>query len=139
MELTTLLVEAFKSGKVTISQNNEPQLEIRAQNGNIDINAIDKKLIKKVISSVQEDSTKGGVRLRLQKTADIIRVARKNQPMVKQMVEDLCREGVTITFSYKGDRVATIGAEADSKLTRLVTGTKGIEINSPTKLAELTL
>ena len=55
------------------------------------------------------------------------------------MVEDLCKEGVTITLSYKGDKVATIGSQADSKLTRFVTGTKGIEINSPGKLAELGL
>jgi hypothetical protein len=55
------------------------------------------------------------------------------------LVEDLCKEGITITVSYKGDRVVTVGSEADSKLTRLVTGTKGIEINSPLKLAELGL
>ena len=53
------------------------------------------------------------------------------------MVEDLCSEGVTITVSYKGDRVVTVGSEANSKLTRLVTGTKGIEINSPLNLAEM--
>ena len=59
------------------------------------------------------------------------------RPLLKDIVEDLCREGVTITVSYKGDKVATIGSEANSKLTRLVTGTKGIEINSPTKLIEM--
>ena len=55
-------------------------------------------------------------------------------PLLKDIVEDLCREGVTITVSYKGDNVATIGSEANSKLTRLVTGTK---IYSPTKLIEM--
>jgi len=44
---------------------------------------------------------------------------------------------VTVTVSYKGERAVTIGAEANSKLTRLVTGTKGIEINSPRKLIEM--
>jgi uncharacterized lipoprotein YehR (DUF1307 family) len=56
---------------------------------------------------------------------------------VKELVEDLCSEGITITVSYKGDRVITVGSEANSKLTRVVTGTKGIEINSPLKLAEM--
>jgi hypothetical protein len=139
VELTTLLLEAFKSGKVTISQNNDPQLEIKAQNGNIDINATDKKLIKQVVSSAREGTSKGGIKERIQRTTSTIREARQSQPLVKAIVEDLCREGVTITFSYKGDRVATIGSEANSKLTRLVTGTKGIEINSPRKLAELGL
>ena len=57
--------------------------------------------------------------------------------MVKDIVEDLCREGVTVTISYKGDKVVTIGRDADSKLTRFITGTKGIEVNSPLKLIEM--
>ena len=139
MQLTTLLVEAIKSGKVTISENDVPQLEITAANKRIDINATDKQLIKEVVSSARQASSKGGVRERIQKSTSTIREARKTQPLVKEMVEDLCREGVTITVSYKGDRVVTVGSEANSKLTRLVTGTKGIEINSPRRLAEMTL
>lgn len=131
-----MLVEALKSGKVTVSENNVPQLEIKAQNGNIDINATDKKLIKEVLSSARQASSKGSVKERIQKTVSTVRESR---PLVKEMVDDLCKEGVTITFSYKGDRVATIGSQANSKLTRFVTGTKGIEINSPRKLAELSL
>ncbi len=42
-------------------------------------------------------------------------------------------------FSSKGDRVATIGSEANSKLTRFVSGTKGIEFNNPRRLIELGL
>jgi hypothetical protein len=57
--------------------------------------------------------------------------------MIKELVEDLCREGVTLTVSYKGDRVITVGREANAKLTRIVTGTRGVEINSPLKLAEM--
>lgn len=139
MQLTTLLVEAIKSGKVTISENDVPQLEITAANKRIDINATDKQLIKEVVSSARQASSKGSVRERLQKSTSTIRKARKTQSLVKEMVEDLCREGVTITVSYKGDRVVTVGSEANSKLTRLVTGTKGIEINSPRRLAEMTL
>ncbi len=138
-ELTTLLLEAFKSGKVTVSQNNEPQLEITANNGNLDINATDKKLIKEVMSGAREGTRKGGVIKSIKKTTSTLKEARKAKPLMQEMVEDLCREDVTITFSYKGDRVATIGSQANSKLTRLVTGTKGIEINSPRRLAELGL
>jgi len=35
------------------------------------------------------------------------------------------------------NRVFTIGAKADLKTTRAFTGTKGVEINSPLKLAEM--
>ena len=137
MQLTTLLVESIKSGKLTISENNIPQVEIRAQNKKIDIDAKEKQLIKEVVSSVRKGTVKGGVGKRIRKGVDQLRAANESRPLVKDIVEDLCREGVTITLSYKGDKVATIGSGADSKLTRFITGTKGIQINSAKKLIEL--
>ena len=137
--MTTFLVESLKSGKVTVSENNKPQLEITVRNKKIDIDAKDNTLIKDVVSSARKGTSKGGIKKRIQRTTSIISEARESRPLVKEMVEDLCKEGVTITLSYKGDKVATIGSQADSKLTRFVTGTKGIEINSPGKLAELGL
>lgn len=55
------------------------------------------------------------------------------------ILEDLCEEGVTVTVSYKGDRAVTIGSEANSKLTRFITGTRGIQIYNNLKLAEMTI
>lgn len=137
MQLTTLLVETLKSGKITISQNNKPAVEVNISEKKIDANIQDKEFIKEVMGSARKASTSKGIRKSIQSGVDTIREARKARPLVKELVEDLCSEGVTITLSYKGDRVVTVGSEADSKLTRVVTGTKGIEINSPLKLAEL--
>lgn len=137
MQLTTLLVDTLKSGKITISQNNVEAMEINVQNKKIDLNAKDKQFIKEIISSAREATAKKGVIESMHRGVDVLREARKSQPLVNELVEDLCREGVTITVSYKGDRVITVGAEANSKLTRIITGTKGIEINSPRKLAEM--
>jgi hypothetical protein len=137
VQLTTLLAESFKSGKITISENNVPQIEIKAENKHIDINAEDKKLIKDIVSGAREGNRKQGVTESIRRSVNTLSEARKMKPLIKEVVEDLCREGVTVTVSYKGDRVVTIGSEANSKLTRFVTGTKGIEINSPGKLAEL--
>ena len=137
MQLTTLLVETFKSGKITISQNNVEAIEVNVQNKKIDVNAKNKQFIKEMVSAARGASTEKGIRESLRRGVDALREARKARPIVEELVEDLCREGVTITVSYKGKRVVTIGAEADSKLTRVVTGTKGIEINSARKLAEL--
>jgi hypothetical protein len=136
VQLTTLLVETIKSGKLTVSENNVPQLEIKAKDKRIDVNATNKELIKEIISSASSGTNKG-IRKRIENTRSQLRTVREARPLVKDIVEDLCKEGVTITLSYKGDKVATIGAEANSKLTRLVSGTKGIEINSPRKLVEL--
>ena len=88
--------------------------------------ATDKESIKEIISSASETSNKRGVKEGIKRSVNGIKVARNMRPLLKDIVEDLCREGVTITVSYKGDNLATIGSEAKSKLTRLVTGTKGM-------------
>lgn len=137
MQLTTLLAETLKSGKITISQNDNPAVVVSIENKKIDANVTDKEFIKEVVSSARQSTTKKGVLEGLRRSVGSVREANKMKPMVKEIVEDLCREGVTVTVSYKGDRVVTVGSEANSKLTRLVTGTKGIEINSPLKLAEM--
>jgi hypothetical protein len=131
LQLPIRLVEALKSGKVTLIQNNIPQIEVKAQDRRIDINATDKQFIKDLIIGALEADNKGG------KSA--IAVIIEMLPMIRGIAEDLCKEGVTITISYKGDRLATIGSDADSKFSRLITGTKGIEINSPEKLADLVI
>lgn len=137
MELTTWLVETIKSGKVTVSQNNTEALEITAQEKKIDVNAKDKEFIKEIISSVRKGPVDEGARESVDRGVGGIKAVREMLPMVKDIVEDLCREGVTVTISYKGDKVVTIGRDADSKLTRFITGTKGIEVNSPLKLIEM--
>ncbi len=134
-----MLLEAIKSGKVTISQNDTPAVEVKAGNRRLDINTLNKDFIKEIMSSFREANTKEGVIEGLKRSFGAIREANKFLPLLKNIAEDLCSEDFTVTVSYKGDLVLTIGAEADSKLTRLVTGTKGIEINSPLKLAEMGL
>jgi len=134
---TTLLLEVLKSGRVTISQNNTPVIVVNVGNKKIDIDAKDKTFIKEIISSVGDSTANKGITQRLQRSIDTAKEIGKVRPLVKEIAEDLCREGMTVTLSYKGDRVVTVGSDADSKFTRLLTGTKGIEINSPLKLAEM--
>lgn len=136
MQFPIVLIESFKSGKVTISQNNVPQVEIETKNKKMNLNIKDKKLIKEVLTSIEKDDKKG-----LKKPFGIspFKTIQEASPMLKDAVESLCRRNITIYVKYKNDKVLTMGSEADSKLTRLVTGTKGIEINNPIKLAELTI
>ena len=51
--------------------------------------------------------------------------------------DELSQAGITVTLSYKSEVIATAGAQARSGISRLLTGTKAIEINSFAKLAEL--
>ena len=83
MQLTTFLVESLKSGKVTISENNKPQLEITARNKKIDIDAKDNTLIKDVVSSARKGTSKGGIKERIQRTTGVISEARESRPLVK--------------------------------------------------------
>ncbi|HSV48925.1 MAG TPA: hypothetical protein VLH35_01290 [Candidatus Acidoferrales bacterium] len=127
----------MKSGKITISQNNKPAVKVNISERKIDADIVDKEFVKEIIASARGASTQKGARETIRRGVDTLRELRKSQPAMKELVEDLCREGVTLTLSYKGSRVITVGSEANSKFTRLVTGTKGIEINSPRKLAEI--
>jgi hypothetical protein len=140
--ITTFLAESITSGKIKVSQNNTEALEITAKNKKIDVNAKDKKFLKDIIiSSVHknDDKPQKSVIATIERGVAGIRTARNVQPMVKEIAEDLQREGVTVTISFKGDTVVTMGSEANPKLTRFILGTKSVEINSIRKIVEMGL
>jgi len=138
--LTTFLAESIKSGKITVSQNNTEALEITALDKKIDVNAKSKEFINDIISSVEMgDKSQKGVIGTIGRGVTGLRMVRKVQPLVKEIAEDLYREGVTVTLSFKGATVVTVGSEANSKFTRLLVGTKNVEINNMRKLAEMGL
>jgi hypothetical protein len=140
--LTTFLAESIKSGKITVNQNNIEALEITAQDKKIDVNAKDKEFIKEIIiNSVRkdDDTAQKGVIGTIDRGVAGLRAVRNVQPMIKEIADDLQREGLTVTISFKGDTVITMGSEASSKFTRLLLGTKSVEINSIRKIVELGL
>ncbi len=134
MELTAL-VATLKSGKIRIIQNEKETVEVNIQDKKIDANVKNKEFLKEIVSGTSE--AKKGTVESIHRGIDMLRETRKSLPLVKELADDLCREGVTITVSYKGSRVITVGSEANAKLTRIITRTKGVEINSPRKLVEM--
>ncbi len=48
----------------------------------------------------------------------------------RRVADALCSRGITVTFSYRGHRIATIGAEAHPILLHHITKTRGIALNS---------
>jgi hypothetical protein len=138
--LTTFLAGSIKSGKIKVSQNNAEALEITAINKKIDVNAKNTEFIKDVISSVRKDAKpQKGVIGTIKRGVNGLQTVRSVQPMVKEIAEDLQREGMTVTLSFKGNTVVTVGSEADSNFARLLLGTKGVEVNSIRKLVEMGL
>jgi hypothetical protein len=72
-------------------------------------------------------------------TVGQIRNARGSLELLKDAAEELSDAGITVTLSYKGSVVVTLGSQANPKLSSIATGTKAIEINSTRKLMELGL
>jgi DNA uptake protein ComE-like DNA-binding protein len=136
MPLATLIAEMLKSGKVTVSTNNVEALEITAANKKININAVNKEFLKETLAATREENS-GGIRGSIRGRVGQIKSARSSLGMLKDVAEELSEAGITVTLSYKGDLVVTMGSQASPKLSSIATGTKAIEINSLRKLVEM--
>ncbi|MDR0318695.1 MAG: hypothetical protein LBI09_01520 [Nitrososphaerota archaeon] len=140
--LTTFLAESITSGKIKVNQNNTEALEITVQDKKIDVNAKDKEFIKNIIAfstGKDNDKLQKGVIGTIERGVTGLRTVRNVQPVIKEIADDLQRGGVTVTISFKNDTVITMGSAANSKFTRLILGTKSVEINNIRKVVELGL
>ena len=99
-----------------MSQNDVLKIEVRAQDKRIDINAIDDQIIDELISIALESNTKD--------SAISIDGAMETLPIIKEISDDLCKQGLTLTISFKGDKMATIGYDANSEDSKIFTGIK---------------
>ena len=57
--------------------------------------------------------------------------------LLRDIAKELKDEGVTITISYRGDVLVTIGSEAKPKFSRILTRTNAVEIKNIRKLIKL--
>lgn len=130
-----MMGQMFESGKVTLSTNNIEKIEVKAVNKRIDVNANSKEMLKKIIANVRDGNVSRTEPVK--ENSKLFKTALKIRKILFELAEELKTAGITVTFSYKGNVVATIGAHASAGISRLVTGTKSIEINSLTKLIEL--
>ena len=120
MQLPTQIGHIIKSGAVTLSTGNKEALKMRAENNRIDIHAIDKKFLKDVVKNMGDGKSIGN------------RISQ-----LKGLAEELQNEGLTITVSFKGDLVITVGLDAEPKISQIITRTNAVEINNLRKLVEL--
>ena len=139
MQLVTVMAQILESGKVTLSTKNKEFIEIKAENKKIDVNAKNKELIKDIISRFRDrEQVFAGIE-KAKESVKAIKTLTSTREILIDIAKELKVEGITVTLSYKGNVVATIGAQASSKFSRLVTGTRAVEINSLLKLIELGL
>jgi len=120
MQTLTLLTQILKSGEINLSANNQKLIQLTIKSNKIDLNIRDNKLLKELLT----DNTK---------TASFLELLKQ----FKTLAEELKNQGVTITLSYKGEIMLTIGSDAKANFSQLVTRTKKIEINNLKKLIQL--
>jgi hypothetical protein len=120
VQLPTWLGHVVKSGAVTLSTGDVEALQIKAEDNKIELCIANKEFLKDVMGSAGSGAS---IRSRL--------------AQLRGIAGELKDEGLTVTLSYKGDRLVTMGLEAKPKLSRVVTGTNAVEINNLRKLIEL--
>ena len=122
LQTVTLLTQILKSGEINLSANNQNLIQFTIKDKVIDFNIIDNKFLK--------DLLKGNT-----KSAPILELLKQ----LKTLAEELKNDGATITVSYKGERMLTIGSNAKAQFSQLITRTKKVEINNLRKLIQISL
>jgi len=123
LQLPNLLGHVFKLGDVAVSINDQETLQLKAENKKFDLDLIDKQFVKKVLSGLGDGRTSLWSSL----------------SQVRNIAEQLRDEGLTVTISYRGSKVVTVGSNAKPTLSQLVTRSNAIQINNLLKLIELGL
>ena len=122
LQTVTLLTQILKSGEINLSANNQNLIQFTIKDKVIDFNIIDNKFLKDLL----QGNTKSAPILELLK-------------QLKTFAEELKNDGATITVSYKGERMLTIGSNAKAQISQLITRTKKVEINNLRKLIQISL
>ena len=112
----------MKSGEATLFSGDVKALQLKVEDKKINLNVVNKKFLKDVIDSIMGAES-----------------MRHKLAQLKKIAEELKDEGITITVSYKGDIVLTLGSEANPKLPRLITKTNTIEIKNLHKLMQIVI
>ena len=122
MQSLALITQILKSGAISLSTNDKQLIQLTVKNKNIDLNIIDAKFLKDLLEN--DSQTKSFLELLRQ---------------LKILAEELKDQGITVTISFNEITIVTIGSDAKSKISRLITGTKQIEINNLKKLVRIAL
>jgi hypothetical protein len=120
VQFPTWLGHIVKSGEVTLFTDDVEALQIKAEDSKIELSITNKDFLKDVFGGA---GVGGSLRSKL--------------AQLKSIAEALKDAGLTVTVSYKGDRLVTIGLGAKPTFSSLVTGTNAVEINNLLKLLEI--
>ena len=122
-------------GTVRVSTGDLEVLRIDVAGKRLDVDVEDKQFVKRMIKLRNEISPKKPSK-ELDESKE---TKKKSNPLgMARTVAETCKKlGITLTVSYKGRRIATIGADAHSTALQMITKTRAIAINSPLAAIEM--
>lgn len=127
----------FEGGEVLVSTGDVQVMKVNLSSTHIDVDVEDKAFIKRIIALRNQPKPQ---------TCDADSEATSNPPQLggalstaRKLADALCSRGITITVSYRGSRIATIGADANPTILHYITKTRGIAINSIITAAKLVI
>jgi hypothetical protein len=117
----------FESGKVRLLTGDLEVLRVNVAGKKIDVDIEDKQFIKRAMK-LRGVGQKKPVDVEKSK-----KKKRKSSPlsMVRMVADTSKRIGITLTVSYQGKKIATIGAEARPTLLQVITKTRALALNDP--------
>lgn len=116
-------IPAFESGRVLLSTGDLEVLKVNLTSTQINVDIEDKAFIKRVIAMRGELVPKMPNQDKTKKLTSPLK-------MLKTLAETLKSRGITLTVSYQGHRIVTIGADAKPILLQIITKTKAVALNS---------
>jgi hypothetical protein len=116
---------AFESGTVLLSTGDLKVLKVNLTSKKIEIDIEDKTFVKRIIAMRDQLTPK------LPKEPNTEQ-KKTSSPLgiLKTVAETLKTRGITLTVSYRGHRIVTIGAEAKPTLLQAITKTRAVALNS---------
>jgi hypothetical protein len=116
---------AFESGIVLLSTGNLRVLKVNLTSKEINVDIEDKAFIKRIIAMRDQLTPKLPTEPNTQQKKPSSPLA-----ILKTVAETLKNRGITLTVSYRGHRIVTIGAKAKPTLLQAITKTNGVALNS---------
>jgi hypothetical protein len=120
LQILALITNMLKSGTIYISANEENLFHLTVKNNIIDVNLLDKKFVKDLV-----------------KDPEIFSSFRHLLASLKNLAGELRNQETTVTLSFKGEKVITLGSDAKPKFSNFLTRTTDIEINSLKRLIKI--
>jgi len=122
LQVAMLLTHVFKKGNISLQTNGLENIQLQIENNKIDLNFLQKEQLRTLLeleAKMEEEPTLNKLR------------------KLKDIAEKLKQNRLSITVSFKGQRILTLGYGAKPTVSPMITETDAIQINSLLDLMKL--